>query len=621
MVELSPVLYDRELENLQEMLAEFAIVNYEKEIKDIYMENTLPELYDNEDLIDTYMAGLLPYIVFHETMPGTNQTIFDAFFQTQHPKIKRTRTKKIFEAWANSAPAIYEIVSVTGESPGKVLLQDVINEETFEVPVEGETEWSKGNILIAMLLPYTNNHQFLFETIEFDSMMKEKLIELAEAYIAQDGNLTEYYSDFLVEALTLLPPAKALEWSNPAHEMVAAHFSNRMNELGELEEDMIEAGVLLWYYYCQLKNPSIKKIGPYAASLEYLVRNKWGGEDYITQNQLAKDYDTNPGTISKTVRNINAVMDEKMELIMNEMEEPSEENGTLIGQNENMEDILHDIQKVMQEQDFQSEEEMNAFLDQILSSGEIPSPPSNDPRYKAREKLKEAERMKGPQYARKREKLIKEALRIHPNSPDAFLLLANDAKSFREYHHLIHQAIIAGKKDLGEEFFRENKGYFWGLPETRPFMRAKAAYGSVLHNMELVEEAASEFEEMLELNPNDNQGIRYTLLLIYMEEEQFKKAKQLMHKYEKDNAAAFKFSQALIHYMTKGMTNKTKTLLKEADKQNPYVKDYLLSKKELPEEQPAYIGIGDDSEAIAYVQEHFHLWVGEDELLDELGKL
>jgi hypothetical protein len=58
-----------------------------------------------------------------------------------------------------------------------------------------------------------------------------------------------------------------------------------------------------------------------------------------------------------------------------------------------------------------------------------PPPSSDDPCYKAREKLNEAQ-----QNAKNREKLIKEALRFHPNSPDAFLLLANDAKSSREYH-------------------------------------------------------------------------------------------------------------------------------------------------------------------------------------------
>ncbi|MFA1820366.1 hypothetical protein ACDX78_09295 [Virgibacillus oceani] len=104
-----------------------------------------------------------------------------------------------------------------------------------------------------------------------------------------------------------------------------------------------------------------------------------------------------------------------------------------------LENTIHDIQKIMEEQDFKSEEEMNTFLDQLLSSEEIPSPSSDEPRYIAQEKLDKAQQIKGPKHAKKKEKLIKEALEIHPSNPDAFVLLANDAKSSQEYHHLVHQ--------------------------------------------------------------------------------------------------------------------------------------------------------------------------------------
>jgi len=69
------------------------------------------------------------------------------------------------------------------------------------------------------------------------------------------------------------------------------------------------------------------------------------------------------------------------------------------------------------------------------------------------------------------------------------------------------------------------------------------------------------------------------------------------------------------------MTNKTKNLLKAADKQNPYVKDFLRGKKQIPADTPEYIGFGDEREAITYAQDHGHLWMGEDELLEELGKI
>lgn len=42
---------------------------------------------------------------------------------------------------------------------------------------------------------------------------------------------------------------------------------------------------------------------------------------------------------------------------------------------------------------------------------------------------------------------------------------------------------------------------------------------------------------------------------------------------------------------------------------NPYVIDYLLGCKRIPHGQSDSIGLGDESEAIAYAQENRHLWI------------
>jgi hypothetical protein len=47
---------------------------------------------------------------------------------------------------------------------------------------------------------------------------------------------------------------------------------------------------------------------------------------------------------------------------------------------------------------------------------------------------------------------------------------------------------------------------------------------------------------------------------------------------------------------------------------------YLLGKKKLPPSRPEYIGIGDESEAITYAQEHLYLWNREPELMNLLKK-
>jgi len=101
---------------------------------------------------------------------------------------------------------------------------------------------------------------------------------------------------------------------------------------------------------------------------------------------------------------------------------------------------------------------------------------------------------------------------------DALHMLAEiESKWQRDFVIGVKKAIEAGRRDLGEEYSRENKGHFWAMIETRPFMRAMGALAESLADNEYhLDEAIAVHEEMLDLNPSDNQGIRYGLLGCYL---------------------------------------------------------------------------------------------------------
>lgn len=84
---------------------------------------------------------------------------------------------------------------------------------------------------------------------------------------------------------------------------------------------------------------------------------------------------------------------------------------------------------------------------------------------------------------------------------------------------------------MGESFFRKHSGHFWGLFETRPYMRSKAGYAEALRLMNKSREAIREYEQLLNLNPMDNQGIRYRLLTACLEMNELDAAKSLVAKY------------------------------------------------------------------------------------------
>jgi hypothetical protein len=108
--------------------------------------------------------------------------------------------------------------------------------------------------------------------------------------------------------------------------------------------------------------------------------------------------------------------------------------------------------------------------------------------------------------------LARKALRISPYCADAYNLLAENCKSLKERQSLYEQGVKTGRLALGELFFNKQAGHFWRLIETRPYMRALAGWSECLWQNRCRPEAIANYKELLRLNPNDNQGIRYILI-------------------------------------------------------------------------------------------------------------
>jgi len=109
--------------------------------------------------------------------------------------------------------------------------------------------------------------------------------------------------------------------------------------------------------------------------------------------------------------------------------------------------------------------------------------------------------------------LARKALEVSPDCADAYNLLAEETpKSLEEALELYRKGVEAGERALGKKAFKEDVGYFWGLLETRPYMRARAGLAQSLWEAGQREEAVKHYWDLLRLNPNDNQGIRDLLM-------------------------------------------------------------------------------------------------------------
>ncbi|RLT43232.1 MAG: hypothetical protein DWI57_04695, partial [Chloroflexi bacterium] len=210
---------------------------------------------------------------------------------------------------------------------------------------------------------------------------------------------------------------------------------------------------------------------------------------------------------------------------------------------------------------------------------------------------------------RRARKLIKDALKLDPNCVDAYILQGEMADSLPDAIAEFRKAVAAGERSLGAAVFEQDRGHFWGLVETRPYMRAVQNLASSLWNYGEVEEAVELYEELLELNPGDNQGIRYHLLDALLLLRRHDEAYELVERFD-DGMAHWAYNYALLLFRMEGRSDNAIEALETALEVNEFVPDYLLGFEPMPDpdEMPEMISFGDESEAVAYVFGAFPLW-------------
>ena len=285
-----------------------------------------------------------------------------------------------------------------------------------------------------------------------------------------------------------------------------------------------------------------------------------------------------------------------------------------------MDRTMSAIQKAMSQQQFSSIEEANAFLERYLAEndGRVPDAAAETPAEQAQELVYEALESKG----KKRIELAKRALEVHNDCADAYILLAEEsAGTVEEARSLYEQAVAAAERTLGPDYFtdRECVGHFWGIVETRPYMRARAALGQVLWDMGEQFAAIEHHRELLRLNPGDNQGLRHTLVVWLTVTDRDDEARDLLKRYPGEDMAVMEYMRAVLAFKKHGGGPKARKALRKAFARNPHVPAIMTRGKGLPD-QPDYYGFGDENEALATIYYSVDAWVGVPGAAEWFGK-
>lgn len=554
----------------------------------------------------------MDWIMFNYRSPELGTTLCQHF--ADHADGLTAEERAMVSGWSKANPGFFRVSAVVAD---EVQLCRLGDEQAYAVTASG-TGLKAGELVAASLLPVPAGFRFgvsLFslptEIIgPLEYLLREELGILRrqrpdatwdDLYRAcwprliDDARSAEARGEALVGARLEQGPAVQ---GHPVDDAKWCAVADRLaKELvqGEAVPEEVEGGLRLWWDAVHVIRPRVIKTEIWAGAVIYLLSNRIYGS-HLTQADVAESLGTSAGTVGARARQIEAALDVRR-------------------LDNRYVDLLDRFVRSEWRFDCLTMTKDGTHDYTLLRNTPLLWPaPSDDPElddaemFRARDLVDLAWEAEG----KERIRLAEQAIRLWPDATDAYVILGNEALNrgdLQRAQRLYQDGVQAGERELGNECFTDDVGHFWGIVETRPYMRARRGLADSLWLLGQHDAAIAHYEELLRLNPNDNQGIRYILASHLLELGDDLRLGKLLKAHADDGMAALIYTRALWEFRQNGSGRAADKWLTEAVKQNRHVPAFLLKERPVPTELPDYIGWGDESEAAAYAAEFGVGWL------------
>ncbi|MBU2602233.1 MAG: hypothetical protein KKA32_08710 [Actinobacteria bacterium] len=281
------------------------------------------------------------------------------------------------------------------------------------------------------------------------------------------------------------------------------------------------------------------------------------------------------------------------------------------------EQVLFDLHQMRGDREFESLDEVNEFLAAATRPGHpIPRPEPTTPLVRAQQLAYDAFAATGPT----RLELARRALDISPDCADALILLAHESASdFKGQIELLGQAVDAGERALGgPDAVMDLAPEAWAHLEARPYLRALFGYALMQWERGARLAAVHHLLHILDLNANDNQGVRYDLLAWLLDMGDIVVARSLLTRYKKDRDPIWLWGDALLTFKEQGDDRTARTRLTKALKANRIFAEYLTGRRKPPEDLAEMDEPGEMGEAFELVGMMGRAWMNDPLAVDWL---
>ena len=233
--------------------------------------------------------------------------------------------------------------------------------------------------------------------------------------------------------------------------------------------------------------------------------------------------------------------------------------------------VFRELHKAMEGKDFKSETEINDFMNEFIQAHN-----ANVGKKKDNDAYDYLEMAQNTFDAKEAIRYAQKALKLDPYCLDAELIIAQ-AKSndMEELKKNMEKVIRKGEEQLAQRNIskEEDAGSFYGLFETRPYMRVRKEYLGLLITQGRYRHAILEAEELIRLNENDNLGVRYIFMALYSYFEDEYKAKELFDKYQEESA--FMLLPLIALYYKMENNKKMKSYIRKLKNRNPQLQEAI----------------------------------------------
>lgn len=174
--------------------------------------------------------------------------------------------------------------------------------------------------------------------------------------------------------------------------------------------------------------------------------------------------------------------------------------------------------------------------------------------------------------------IFKVLIKEYPFFIDAYnhlsIAFSNQNKRF-ESLLTAEKAYTIGKEVLPKSFNIKKDKLIWANLKNRPFLRSCQIYGLELQDANNHSKAIEIFDEILLLNEDDNQGIRYLKLESLFALKDFLGVKKILAKYKDDWSIDFLYAKVSIEIINRDI-KKAKENLKNALKVNSFLPEEII---------------------------------------------